>query len=145
VVVLLAGCTTPEMTIPATDDADVADPDLSNAPDLSPAMCMPYDSPCTTDGDCCNGLVCVNHAYCCVERGVRVGSCFSDSDCCSGHCDTNKDCCSGSGQACAGDNDCCDGYQCLGGLNATCCKSLGSSCTHDSECCFAHCVQGSCH
>src|SRR5436309_3054251 len=37
-------------------------------------------------GACCNGLSCVNDAFCCVSAvGLVTGNCTFPEDCCSGH------------------------------------------------------------
>ncbi len=94
--------------------------------------CFPSGRSCTSQGQCCSGLVCLYNDTCgvCTPLG---GACSDPRACCSQECETGT-CvtCLSNGQYCAFDSDCCSGFC---GDNLQCCLGYGQFCTEDSDCC----------
>ncbi len=116
-------------------------------------------------GSCGTGYSCDTTTHTCVESGgggdddgggggscvSTGGSCSSDSECCSGNCDSSHCCPSGkvwnaSSHPCVesgggGDDD--NGGDDDGGGGGSC-VSTGGSCVASSSCCSKHCDNGHC-
>jgi len=78
----------------------------------------------------------------CLEIG---GSCASETECCSGYCDTTGKCaapCSKSGEACGQNADCCAGL-CSKKICVSCLE-LNEQCANSTDCCSGYCVRGNC-
>jgi len=89
---------------------------------------------------CCSGLTCLN--YNCVSPCKITGTCFTDSDCCSGYfCHPAGYCakptCTYEYANCTNSSQCCSGLDCNNGQCTKHCKHSGP-CASNAECCVGY-------
>jgi len=102
--------------------------------------CASLNESCTSL-NCCSGLTCMN--YKCVNPCKISGTCFRDSDCCSGYyCNPYGACakvanCVFENANCTNSSQCCSGLQCNNGQCTKPCKQFGT-CASNAECCAGY-------
>ncbi|MEP7123564.1 MAG: hypothetical protein ABJE95_21730 [Byssovorax sp.] len=113
--------------------------------------CLPSQSPCTTDAQCCT-KICKRGACADTICDDDKAGCAEDQDCCSHFCDPASHLCAEPPKcgavttACTLNTECCAGTSCLilsGALTGTCqqstCSFADIDCSADTQCCSGHC------
>lgn len=113
--------------------------------------CIPNDSACQNDGDCCSGYC--NQSNLCAPESTKTCKsngerCLAGGECCSGSCggyDGHTCLCASNGYPCSEHSVCCSGYCHQSGSCAPQpegnggCQPLGYHCIDDLDCCSEYC------
>jgi len=113
-------------------------------------LCRVSNEVCSSNADCCPGLVCnagrcANATTACYGPG-DTRACTDERQCCTGlRCSILRRtlrCCTGAGSACRTSAECCGQMLCAGGRCA--CQREALACDQNGDCCSGNCVSGRC-